>query len=63
MSAVSSSACVSSHHRPRELRAVGNNVGPNLQNSTTIYLPANEERANLDRPTNEAIRGEVLHAS
>jgi hypothetical protein len=60
MSTASLSACVSSHHRSRELQAVGNNVRLILQNSTTIYLPANEGRASLDGPKP---RGEVLHAS
>jgi hypothetical protein len=63
MSIASPSDCISSHHRSHELQAVGNNVGLNLQYSTTIYLPANEDHASLDRPSNEAIREEVLHAS
>jgi transposase len=33
-------ACASSHHRSRELQAVGHNVRRNLQNCTTLYLPA-----------------------
>jgi transposase len=33
-------ACASSHHRSRELQAVGHNVRGNLQNCTTLYLPA-----------------------
>jgi hypothetical protein len=32
----------------------------NLQDSITLYLPANDDRANLERPSNEDIRGRGL---
>jgi transposase len=46
-------ACASSHHRSRELQAVGHNA-------PEFTCPRNEGRAKLERPSNEAIRGRGL---